>query len=481
MSIMRASVFSFMLINSVFFLPQAVLADRPASASYSEPFEEWVRFQNQVSIERMLQNISPPGAAPGIVVASPSSQSPDYLYHWTRDASLVIDEVIELFRNSSDQKRNLYLKPIQDFILLSKRQQLEPSADGLGEPRYRIDGSADTTEWARPQYDGPALRALTLLRFLGAFSSAHPSKEEASLRAITIEIIRKDLDFVFKTWNQPCFDLWEELRGQHFYTQAVQRAALGAGADFFLAEGEVSFASHLRAEAFTVGIELEKYWDEKTQYIRASLSREEREGMPNYKDENLDTSVILAALHSNINQGLLSFSDDRLLATAHALEKVFAKEYAINRGENIVAIGRFADDIYFGGNPWYMTTAAFAELYYRVAQTFSKNGTVTITENNIHFFQAAVDLLVSSGDGSESRINNLELGQKILVLTPVGQKLLGALHNKGDSFLAVIRKYSGDQGKMSEQFDRDAGVPVSAYDLTWSYASFLSATRQRTR
>ena len=37
----------------------------------------------------------------------------------------------------------------------------------LGEPRFNPDGTIDILQWARPQYDGPALRALACLRYLG--------------------------------------------------------------------------------------------------------------------------------------------------------------------------------------------------------------------------------------------------------------------------------------------------------------------------
>ncbi len=73
----------------------------------------------------------------------------------------------------------------------------------------------------------------------------------------------------------------------------------------------------------------------------------------------------IGALHGS--PGLFSFSDERLLGTASALEVALGNAYRINLGAMTPAIGRFIDDRYFGGNPWYVTTAAFAELYYRVA------------------------------------------------------------------------------------------------------------------
>lgn len=453
--------------SAAFYLKQNphVLSTNSTVAS----FDQWLKLQEQISITQMLQNISPEGAAPGVVIASPSRQSPDYRYHWIRDASLVIDVVVNRYaKDVSHEIINFNL--IRDFILLSRNQQIEPSAEGLGEPRFLPNGKVDTIKWARPQFDGPALRALTLIHFLNLFSKNSLSKENEELKSIALDVIRTDIDFVINNWRKPCFDLWEELRGQHFYTQAIQASAMAAAAEFFNKNGNAPLASRLDQEVLKVEHELDKYWDHKKRYIVASLNREDHPQIADYKDENLDTSVILAAIHSHMNRRILSFTDDRLLATAYALERAFAKEYAINHSETALAIGRFTDDVYFGGNPWYVTTAAFAELYYRVAQAITKNGEIRVTKNNIGFFQSALD---------KSQTYKLKPGIKISNFSFLGRRLINNLNRKGDTFLSVIRKYASDQGKMSEQFDRDAGVPVSAYDLTWSYASFLSAIRVR--
>ena len=46
-------------------------------------------------------------------------------------------------------------------------------------------------------------------------------------------------------------------------------------------------------------------------------------------------------------------------------------------------------------------------------------------------------------------------------------------------FLSVVQEYTPADGGLSEEFDRDTGVQVSAPDLTWSYASFLTAIARR--
>jgi glucoamylase len=249
------------------------------------------------------------------------------------------------------------------------------------------------------------------------------------------------------------------MRGLHFYTQSVQYAALLEGATLLDAEGEQASAERLRGQGSELEAALESYWDESRGYIGATRELEIRPQEPDYKDENLDTSVVLASLHAGVDRGILSFADERLLATAHALEQAFSREYAIPG-----AIGRFTDDVYFGGNPWYLTTAAFAELSYRAARSVSRAGGITVTDRNRGFLRSA-----------------LASGTRVAAVSPEGQALLASLRAKGDGYLEVIRRHVGSQGEMSEQFDRDAGVPVSAQDLAWSYAAFLSAARERAR
>ena len=442
-----------------------IVAVTPARAA-APPFGAWVRSETQVSILRMLRNISPPDAVPGTVVASPSRQSPNYFFHWIRDSSLVMNQVVRLFAEAKGAEKAKYLTYLTDFVALALRFQREPGAEGLGEPRYRPDGTADTTPWARPQYDGPALRALTLIRFLGVLPL---NSDDSLLRAQVLDVIRTDLAYVIESWRLPCYDLWEELRGLHFYSQSTQYAAMLAGAGLFRAEGDGAFGNRLSKEASNAQAELEKYWDESRGYIGASRNLEGKPDSPHYKEANLDTAVILAALHAQVGQGILSVKDGRVLATAHALEMAFAAAYGINQGAKAVAIGRFTDDVYYGGNPWYVTTAAFAELHYQVARTIAQMG-ITVTKNNLGFLNSAL---------TAGRVPLLKYGECIAGSSARGRILSEALEHKGDGFLGVIREHAGSQGELAEQFDRDAGVPASAFDLTWSYAGFLSAATYR--
>lgn len=57
--------------------------------------------------------------------------------------------------------------------------------------------------------------------------------------------------------------------------------------------------------------------------------------------------------------------------------------------------------------------------------------------------------------------------------------LTNAVKAYADSFVAVVAKYTPSNGGLAEQYSRSNGVPVSAVDLTWSYASVLTAVDAR--
>lgn len=48
-----------------------------------------------------------------------------------------------------------------------------------------------------------------------------------------------------------------------------------------------------------------------------------------------------------------------------------------------------------------------------------------------------------------------------------------------EGFVDKVSQYEFTNGSLSEQFDRNSGAPLSARDLTWSYASFLTAVARR--
>jgi glucoamylase len=90
----------------------------------------------------------------GIVIASPNTVNPDYLYTWVRDSSLVFKVIADQFSRGQD---NSLRSQIDNFFAAEAalQQVSNPSGavftGGLGEPKFNIDGTAYTDSWGRPQ------------------------------------------------------------------------------------------------------------------------------------------------------------------------------------------------------------------------------------------------------------------------------------------------------------------------------------------
>ena len=169
--------------------------------------------------------------------------------------------------------------------------------------------------------------------------------------------------------------------------------------------------------------------------------------------------------------GAVAVTDTKLLATAALLRSQWADPasqyfYPINGADQQRGIGpllgRYPGDVYdgdtdaqVGDHPWAVSTANFAELYYRLAKQITTAGTVPLDNLSTSFFsQVGVDAST----------------------TPAAAA--AALQNAGDQMLQAVVFHS-DHLELSEQFDATSGYEKSVSNLSWSYASFLSAVRAK--
>ncbi len=341
--------------------------------------EDWIIRQRRHAAAMMRQSISPAIVKirprffqtiiprPGAVVASPVlaayDPEPDYFFHWYRDSAVVM-EALFLVQDEIPDAAHLFADFVRfssDLAALDGRDLPPPAAEAefiqflrddlasahgaaiAGETRVNPDGTLDITAWPRPQYDGPALRALALLRWGAAGDQA------ASL-------LRTDLDFVLRHARRPCFGVWEEEAGLHYFVLRVCAAALEKGAAWLAARGEPDFAASCRGEAQMLLRDLEGWWLPREGFLRAHILSSRR------AEKELDVSVILAANHAGAPP------DARLKATLAKLEALFGGLYPINRGRAAPALGRYGDDAYYGGGAWYAATLAAAEFCYRAGE-----------------------------------------------------------------------------------------------------------------
>ena len=158
---------------------------------------------------------------------------------------------------------------------------------------------------------------------------------------------------------------------------------------------------------------------------------------------------------------------DRALANHKVVTDAFRSIYPINAGipeGKAPAIGRYPEDVYYGGQAWYLTSLAAAEQLYDALYTWNKLGSITVTSTSLPFFH---DLDPSITTGSYSSTSSAY------------STLYNAVRAYADEFIDIVATYAHPNGSLAEQFHRADGTPLSAFDLTWSYAAFLTAVARR--
>jgi glucoamylase len=439
---------------------------------------EWIERQYRYATTAMLPSFSAvnivkhrPGFGQtvrpkkGSIVASPVlaayDPDPDYFFHWFRDSAVVID-ALRLVLADGGITAAAALEYFHDFVQFSLslltldgrslvsssgwRAGVQPDfakfirtdADlgavhgGLvsAEARVNPDGTLDISNWARPQHDGPPLRLLSVLRWVREVTF------EPALGAAVEQLLRADIAFTRGRWRIPSFDIWEEEKGQHYYTLRVAAAALEEVAEWLESRGgaDAEEARLCRADSQAILRMLDGYWLEDAGYYR---SRVLEGGAQSSKE--LDIAVIFAAIHgaadAGAHTGTHSVHDPRMQATLSRLEALFDAEYPINRNRPAgrgPALGRYKGDVYYSGGAYYFSTLAAAEFCFRAAV---------------------------------GKHTNTEAGRAFL--------------DRGNAYLETVRTYTPSSGDMSEQFDQKTGAQTSARHLAWSYAGFICSVVAR--
>lgn len=417
---------------------------------------------------------------PGAVLASPSlienNFSQDYQFHWTRDAAITMQEVVYLYEHaSSHEKKKLkpYLLNYIQFEKIAQQQISRPGEETLGQPKYNIDGTIWEGDWGRPQNDGPALRAITIIHIARLLME---EGEENVVRNQLLSIIKTDLNYLAAVWQNSSFDLWEEVNDKdHFFTKMVQRKALLAGADLFTHFQQNDVVLFYLKTANQIETSLENHWQPNLGYFSETIHQQY------YKGGGLNSALILAALYGDIGRpgDRFALDDERMLSSVYFIRNAFAGLYKINLDfkRQPPLIGRYPNDIYDGGafiygNPWILTTNALAEYYYALAKIYLRQGWIRVTPTNVYFFRQLNCML-----NQPELITQKDKPEKF-------DLIIHAMMKTGDDLLLRVKHLSScyDNGSclhFAEQADRSTGEPRSAKDLTWGYTTLLRAMQMR--
>lgn len=95
---------------------------------------------------------------------------------------------------------------------------------------------------------------------------------------------------------------------------------------------------------------------------------------------------------------------------------------------------------------------------------WKQQGSITITAISLPFFK---DIYASAAAGTYASSSS------------TFTSIINAATTYADSYMANAEKYAPSSGALAEQYSRSNGTPLSAVDLTWSYAAFLTAFNAR--
>ncbi|KAK2627684.1 hypothetical protein QTJ16_002330 [Diplocarpon rosae] len=444
------------------------LATAALSRLGAQDLESFVTREREVSLQGVRNNVGPDGskavgAGAGLVIASPSKVDPPYFYTWTRDSALTMKMIVDEFIFGKTELQSY----IEDYIhaqavlqtVANPSGTFLPAGLGLGEPKYQVDGTRFNGAWGRPQRDGPALRAITLITYSNWLVQNGQSNKA---KGIIWPIIANDLSYVGQYWNSTGFDLWEEVQGSSFFTTQAQHRALVQGATLAKSLNVTCTGCDQAPEVLCF---LQAFWNGK--YIVSNIN-------VNNGRNGLDGNSILGSINNfDINADCESPTfqpcNSKSLANFKALIDSFRVAYNINKGTPLnqgVAVGRYPEDVYQGGNPWYLITTAAAEFLYDAVAQWKAHNVLHVDESSLAFFQDLYPAVTIRRYNSGS------------ANSPFAQ-IMDAVMAYADSFVAVAQKYTPADGALAEQFNRDTGVPLSAADLTWSYAAFVTMAERR--
>jgi glucoamylase len=421
-NLMKLHIFAVLLSLTHFHLSKA------STQAMSEALSQ----QYSISTQAILKNLPTQNDTFGSVAASPTQQ---YQFHWTRDAALTWQSLLKVYKSSHQTRtRTDLLRRFEAWVKFEKRAVKNAIAAGYtqGEPKFLLNALPYTGEWGRPQNDGPALRSLVMaewaFQLLSEGRADYVRNELYRPELPSNALIKSDLEFTAQKWQEASFDPWEEVKGLNYYSLAMQRKSLLLGAELAKQMNDPAAADYYLKTAQNMLFELKLFSDPNRGYVIAT--RKQVDGWT-HKTSQLDVAVVLATVQGPLDFEYMHYEIKNLQKTVDELENSFRKIYSINRNQQTAVIGRYPEDVYdgfgfSGGNPWFLTTHAYAEYYCKLAQ-FSRR--------------------------SQSRYLD-----------------------KGREYLVRVLKHRNQQtGEMSEQISRENGYLTGVSHLTWSYASFITA------
>ncbi|KAF7846537.1 hypothetical protein BT93_L4186 [Corymbia citriodora subsp. variegata] len=324
--------------------PSAAAAPSPYAtpSGFSDDITQWLQAakgsESAIAKTRMFININPDveGAVNGTVVAAQSGPTfaqtdPNYEYNWVRDSSLTMDVVQSLYSAAGDSAASAFYEQILfEYAFARATEQNDPNLlTGLGEPKFYLNNTIFSGPWGRPQNDGPATSAITLMEFATDYLAKNGSLDVVKQQIYDSATypnapVMKDLLFVASNWSSPSFDLWEEEESDHFYTRMVQRRALVMGTQFATLMGDDDTSSTLATAQTALNATMYQFWDVNRQLILYEYGPV-LHGKTSYKD----IAVVLGIIHGYAGDGVYGYTNEEVLVSAYQIATSFLSVYPI--------------------------------------------------------------------------------------------------------------------------------------------------------
>lgn len=110
---------------------------------------------------------------------------------------MIIDEFIFGTEGLQEYIQDYYHAQAVLQTITNPSGSLLPNGEGLGEPKFMVDGTRFNGAWGRPQRDGPALRAIALMTYCNWLIE---NGQTANATNVIWPIIANDLSYVGQYW-----------------------------------------------------------------------------------------------------------------------------------------------------------------------------------------------------------------------------------------------------------------------------------------
>ncbi|KAI8915522.1 Six-hairpin glycosidase-like protein [Powellomyces hirtus] len=503
---MKLATTANLLSLSVLLSSSAVNAAGIVRRAENRDVSDWLMTEVPFAVSRLLAHVNDNGAVVAGAV-EPFPNDGKYQEYWLRDGGFTLLAVIDHYKTNPSQvivdKMNAFFEWTKK-VQKSARETRDPEGrlpDHLRQGWTKFSLNAENPKpvinWGNPQYDGPALRALTFIRWAD-ITKEYGKYYAGDLNAFSV--IKTDLEVVGHALEETNgIEPWEEIAGVHFYDLAISYRALIDGADFALARGDKPAADFYRLQAGKALIKLNSFWDGKR--IKATLPDTAKPGgnegsiSKSKQKYHIDVATVYSFNHANIPtfphshpqaqatfaQHLRAFTTPEFLPNFDGTRVTSAwwaginAELSLNGRPANPAVGRYPEDVYDGTHSnykdtagagfWFLATNAMAEFLYRAADAHAQSGVIEVNNVNGEFWNLIKVPKMANGPWRLTRAEQ----------PATFNDALARLVDHGDRFLRRTQKHATKEGYLAEQFRADNGFQQGPGDLSWSYASVVTA------